>query len=252
MSDFHLVREYLLSRLGANIREADGDLTIIETERRHHCEMSYGYVHLIWIVSFNDGSVIASVPVNTSEDVKSFIRDHVKEIDIFDELFIAPMKQMTHCEAKRLLGKESCQCISDLVYACDGKTIAPANPNITAERIIDKRYECSGDIHFPDHCLPDGIVYGVYENSQIVSLAYAHKTGEYQDGVADIGVETSKDYRRRGYARECVNSVARHVIDKGGESVYLCSPNNTASIHTALSAGYAPYGKSLVVAVVPD
>jgi len=104
----------------------------------------------------------------------------------------------------------------------------------------------------PEHCLPNGVVYGVVEGNKIVSFAYAHITGEYQDIVADIGAETSKDFRRKGYARECVNAVARHVIQNGGESVYKCSLDNAGSIHTALSAGYKAYGKSLIFSVIPE
>jgi len=250
MSEFMLVREYLLSRLGAT--DACNGLTIIESERRHRCEMSYGYVHLIWIIDFGDGSVVVSVPVNSAEDIKLFIRNNIEKIGITDDLFISPLKKLADSEAKRLFNKESCRCFSDLVFACDDKTIARSNANVKTERLIDKRFECSEDIGFPDHCLPNGIVYGVIENDKIVSLAHAHKTGEYQDIVADIGVETSKDFRKRGYARESVNSVARHVINNGGESVYKCSPTNTASIHTALSAGYKTYGKSLIFSVVPE
>ena len=107
-------------------------------------------------------------------------------------------------------------------------------------------------MNFPDHCIPDGVIYSVIKDNKIVSLAHAHKTGEYQDIVADIGVDTSKNYRRKGYAWECVNSVARHYINNGGESIYTCSPDNIASIHTAISAGYINIGKSLAFTVIPD
>ena len=249
MGKYQLVREYLLSRLG--IHNVNGTLTIVESERRHRCEMSYGFIHMIWIVDFADGSVATSVPVNASEAVKSFICNTIGKTDITDDLFISSLKELADDEAKRLYHKESCRYFSDLVFACDAESIAPSNPNVVTERIIDRRYACADDINFPDHCLPDGIVYGVIENNKIVSVAYAHQTGEYQDIVADIGVETSKDFRKKGYARECVNSVARHVIQHGGESVYKCSPTNTASIHTALSAGYVPYGKSVIFSVDP-
>jgi len=214
--------------------------------------MSYGYVHLIWIVNFNDGFTAASVPISAAEEIKSFIRGNAQNVDIINDAFITPLQKLAVGEAERLFNKQTCRCFSDLIFACNDRTIAPYNTEVTAERLVDKRYECGGDINFPDHCIPNGIAYGVIENDKIVSVAYAHKTGEYQDIVADIGVETSKDFRRKGYARECVNSVARHVINKGGESVYKCSPANTASIHTALSAGYKPYGKSLIFSVTPD
>ena len=159
------------------------------------------------------------------------------------------MKELANEEAKTIFNKELKGYWNSLIFACDNETIAKPNENIKTLKIIDNSFECCDDVNFPEHCIPNGIVYGVIENNKIVSLAHAHKTGEYQDIVADIGVDTSKDFRKKGYARECVNSVARHVIERGGESVYICSPNNTASINTALSAGYKPFGKILIFTV---
>lgn len=251
MSEFRLVREYLLSRLGA---EGTGDgLSIVESERRQRCEMSYGYIHMIWIADFTDGTAIASLPPGISGEIKAFIRDGIEsKADITDDAFISPLKALADGEAERLFGQKGSRCFSDLMFACDAETLAPANPDITTTRIMDDRFKCCKDIHYPGHCLPDGIVYAVTAKDKIVSTAYAHRTGEYQDIVADIGVETSKRYRRRGYARACVNAVARHVTASGGESLYKCAPTNVASIHTALSAGYKPYGKSLIFSVASE
>jgi len=247
MNKFKLVDEYMFSRLG--LQSINKNLTIVETEKRHTCEISYGYINMIWIVKFIDNSVVASVPLNLSETIKSFIYDNIDKYDITDSLFITPLKELADKEAKKLFDKSLCRCFNSLIFACNNESIAPISQNVKTVRITDKRFECHDDIHFPEHCLPDGIIYGVIENNKIVSLAHAHKTGKYQDIVADIGVDTSKDYRRKGYARECVNSVARYVINKGGESIYICSPDNIASIHTATSAGYEPYGKTLTFAI---
>jgi len=250
MSKFKLIDEYMFSRLGGqNIYKR---LTIIETEKRHSCEMSYGYISMIWIVKFSDDSVLASIPLNFSEKIKSFLYDNIEKYDITDDLFISQLKELADIEAKDLFDKSPCRCFNSLIFACNSETISPKNTNIKTIKITDKSFKCCDDIHFPEHCLPDGIIYTVIENNKIVSLAHAHKTGKYQDIVADIGIDTSKDYRRKGYARECVNSVARYVIDKGGESIYICSPDNTASIHTAVSAGYKLYGKSLTFSVIPE
>jgi GNAT superfamily N-acetyltransferase len=248
VSGCKLVREYLLSRLGAD--GAGDGLTIVETDRRLRREMSYGYVHMLWIADFRDGAVIASLPPGSSGEIKAFLRENLeKKADITGDAFITPLKALADDDAKRLFGQKTSRCFTDLMFACDAETLAPANPAVPVTRIVDDRFRCSKDIHFPGHCLPDGIVYGVTAKGKIVSVAYAHRTGEWQDRVADIGVETSKRYRKRGYARACVNAVARHVIQNGGESLYKCAPANTASVHTALSAGYQPYGKSLILGV---
>ena len=250
MNEFKLVNDYMLFRLGAT--EMSREFKIVETERRHKRESSYGYVHMIWIVKFADDSVIASIPLNTSEKVKSFLCENINQYDIYDNFFVSQLKDLADFESKRIFGKESCGYTPSSIFACNSNTIASANENINVMRITDNSFECCDDIHFPDHCLPNGIIYSVVENNRIVSLAHAHKTGEYQDIVADIGVDTSIDYRRKGYARECVKFVARHFIEKGGESVYSCSPDNIASVNTALAAGYKPFGKSIAFTVIPE
>ncbi|MCL1952489.1 MAG: GNAT family N-acetyltransferase [Oscillospiraceae bacterium] len=254
MSGFRLVREYLLSRLGVQgtlgAAGAGEGLTIAEAERRLRREMSYGYVHMLWIADFGDGTVIASVPPGVSGEMKAFLREQLeKKADITDDAFITPLKALADNDAKRLFGQKTSRCFTDLMFACDAETLAPACPDVNPVRIVDDWFTCEKDIHYPGHCVPDGIVYGVVVKEKIVSVAYAHRTGAWQDRVADIGVETSKRYRKRGYARACVNAVARHAIQNGGESLYKCAPTNTASVHTALSAGYRPYGKSLILGV---
>ena len=250
MKKFGLVSDYLFSFLDA--KETTSKLTIVETEKRHSCMPSYGMIHMFYIVKFSDDYTIASVPLNTSERVKSFLHENVSKYDIDDSLFVSTLKDLANEEAKKQFGKELKGHWNSLIFACNAETIKNPNPNIRAIRITDNRYECSDDVNFPDHCIPNGIVYSVVEDKKIVSLAHAHKTGDYQDIVADIGVDTANGYRKKGYARECVNAVARHVIERGGESVYICSPNNIASINTALSAGYKPFGKVLIFTVDSD
>ena len=175
MNKFRLVDEYMLSRLGAqNIKKG---LKIIETEKRHNCEMSYGYISMLWIVKFTDGSVIASVPLNVSEKIKSFLFDNIEKYDITDDLFISPLRELADIEAQNLFNKSPCRCFSSLIFACNSETVSPINKDVKTVKIIDRSFECYDDIHFPDHCLPNGIIYAVIENNKIVSLAHAHKTG---------------------------------------------------------------------------
>lgn len=252
MHEFNLVNEYMFSRLGVNPTNICENVVIVETDRRLCREMSYGFIHMIWIVEFYSGLRIASIPLNVSDYIKSYLQENITNSDITANSFVLPLKKLADEEAKRLFNKESCRCFTDLVFACNSRTIALNNSNVKTYRLTDRTIECAADIGFPDHCLPDGIIYGVIEDNKIVSLAHAHKTGKYENIVADIGVETSKRYRKRGYAKECVHSVAKHIINNNGESVYKCSPENIASIKTALTVGYEPYGKSLIFSVVPE
>ena len=68
-----------------------------------------------------------------------------------------------------------------------------------------------------------------------------------EDRIVDLGVETAPAHRRRGYAKTAVSAVVEHVTDRGGEGRYGCRPDNHASIATARSAGFVPYGASLIL-----
>ena len=68
-----------------------------------------------------------------------------------------------------------------------------------------------------------------------------------ENEVADLGVETAPACRRRGYAKTAVSAVVAHITERGGEARYGCSPDNHASIATARSAGFAPYGTALTL-----
>ncbi len=85
------------------------------------------------------------------------------------------------------------------------------------------------------------------EDGLVVSVAYAHRAEMMEDRVADIGVETSPVYRRRGYARAVVSAVIGEIAQRGGQALYGCSPDNAASIATALSCGCALHASSRVL-----
>ena len=68
-----------------------------------------------------------------------------------------------------------------------------------------------------------------------------------EDQVADLAVGTASAYRRRGYARMAVSAVVKHFTQNGGETLYSTSPDNSASIATALSVGFVPYAKTLIL-----
>ena len=84
-------------------------------------------------------------------------------------------------------------------------------------------------------------------DAQVVSVAFAHRAGILEDRVADVGVETALAYRRQGGAQAAVSALVAHFTAHGGEARYGCSPSNEASVGTARSVGFIPYGKSLIL-----
>ena len=128
MKKFGLVSDYLFSFLDA--KETTGKLAIVETEKRHSCMPSYGMIHMFYIVKFSDDYTIASVPLNTSERVKSFLHENVSKYDIDDSLFVLSLKDLANEAARKQFGKELKGHWNSLIFAYNAETIKNPNPNI--------------------------------------------------------------------------------------------------------------------------
>lgn len=249
MTRFALTDEYILSRLGTVEECCERKKpNIVESGRRTVREMSYGYIHFLWWVELIDGTCIISVPPGCKDTIKAFV-EKCGTPDISDRQSCSRLMKTFDSAAQIQTGKGISLYLQDEMYVCDRHTIKCIPDRADTTRITGENTPVAQGLRFPQHCLPDGIVYGVLADGHIASVAYAHRTGVYQDIVADIGVETAPGYRRRGYAKAVTAAVAWHVISKGGEALYKCAPDNIASKATALSAGFVPYGKSLIFAV---
>ncbi len=92
--------------------------------------------------------------------------------------------------------------------------------------------------------LPEGgRALGVVREGRFVSWACATPAGQ----VWNITVETDPAFRRRGYAADCLRALTNDLARIGVTPLYLCDARNEASGHTALAAGYSPYGRWLLL-----
>ncbi|MEW6749784.1 MAG: GNAT family N-acetyltransferase [Candidatus Latescibacterota bacterium] len=138
------------------------------------------------------------------------------------------------------------------LFACSAGLLRRL-PDPPCSRLRDARWPPAAGLTLPQHCFPDGIVYGVVRDGRVVSVAYAHRSGHMEGMVADLGVETAPAYRRQGFARQVVGAVVAHVARRGGEALYSCHPDNLASLATARSVGFVPYANALYLsAAAPD
>ena len=61
------------------------------------------------------------------------------------------------------------------------------------------------------------------------------------DGLLEITVECSEEYRHRGYATSCVSKLTEYLISLGEGVKYVCENDNVYSKMTAAAAGYDLY-----------
>lgn len=246
MSFIHVDR-YIGIRLGLDLSEVtSGKLQVVESHRRLTAEQSYGFIHGLWWIWLADDRRVVSVPPGASEAVQATLKDLCCEQSIFDDGLAEVLKGSVDTALVRAGLPATDRMFRDFVFACDRERIR-SHPLRYCRRLVDESIPTADGLRLPSHCFPDGVVYGVVCEGRVVSVAFAHRTGVLEDVVADVGVETAPGYRRRGYAQTVVSALVRHFTEGGGESRYSCSPNNEASIATAQSVGFVPYGKSLIL-----
>lgn len=82
-------------------------------------------------------------------------------------------------------------------------------------------------------------VFGVFEGKELVSQsAFLH----FGEGVADVGVLTHPEFRRRGYGREAVAALCRWGLDNNERAIiYRVAEFNQSSRGIARSLGFTPW-----------
>jgi len=251
---FPLVDRYMGVRMGVNLATVEpGRLMVVESPRRLRREQSYGFVHGLWFLWLADGRAAVSVPPGAGGAVRAIltgVRDRRAVLDPdLGERLKGPVGGALRSAGLRGIDRA----LRDLDFACNASLLRRHRCG-ACYRLTDGRLPIAKGIEYPDHCFPDGIVYGVVADGKVVSLAHAHRPGVMEGQVADLGVPgTVPACRRRGFAKACVSAVVEHVTRMGGDARYGCDPANLASIATARSVGFVPYGTQLVLAApAPD
>lgn len=83
-------------------------------------------------------------------------------------------------------------------------------------------------------------VFGAFAQDRLVTAASMYPWGDAH--IADIGVLTLPEYRRRGHARAVVRALCKFAAQQGFEPQYRCQLDNHASRAVAEAAGLTHFG----------
>lgn len=246
--EFPLLDRYMGVRMEVDLaRLRPGQVFVVESARRLKREQSYGYIHALWWIWLVDGRSAVSVPPGAGDNVGQVMGSvqcakGMEREDVIEPLQLAVDEMLVEAGMKR-----TDRVLSGSMFACNASLLRRHHHG-HCQQLVDERIPPAKGLRLPTHCFPDGIVYGVIADGQVVSMAHAHRPGLMEDQVADLGGVTAPGYRRRGYAQTGVSAVVAYITQAGGEARYGCSPGNRASIATARSVGFVPYGSSLILA----
>ena len=220
MSGFPLVDQYIGVRLDADVAALiPGEPVVVESDRRLRPEQSYGFVHALWGIWFEDGRAVVSVPPGARDGVVKVLSSVQAADGCFDQAWLQRLKVPVD-GALRRAGLPAIHNERDtMCFACNAASLRLHSYG-DCRRLFDESIPPVEGLCLPTHCFPDGIVYGVVEQTGVVAVAFAHRGGVMEDQVADVGVETAEAYRQRGYGKTVVSTVAAHATQSGGEGVY--------------------------------
>lgn len=253
-AQFPLVDTFHGVRMGVDLFVAKpGTITVVESHRRLQREKGYGYIRALWWLWLEDGRSAVSVPPGAGKAVQE-IAENIRGIGrniraperILDPALAERLKEPVNMALRAAGLSEVDRVLPDLCFACDASLLRRHSLG-DCRRLTYERIPPAEGLRLPMHCFPDGVVYGVVSDGKVVSVASSHRTGVMEGLVADTGIKTAQGYRQRGYAKTAVSALAVHFTRAGGEARYGCSPGNLASIATARSVGFVPYGTSLVL-----
>ncbi|HEX7734881.1 MAG TPA: GNAT family N-acetyltransferase [Ktedonobacteraceae bacterium] len=85
---------------------------------------------------------------------------------------------------------------------------------------------------------------GVIAAERLLSLAHsARRTAE----ACELGIDTERDVRRKGYALASTVAWTAAIIEEGLTPIYSAHSWNTASLHLAVAAGYREFARAALL-----
>ncbi|HOX39526.1 MAG TPA: GNAT family N-acetyltransferase [Candidatus Brocadiia bacterium] len=248
---FPLVDMFLSKALGYDFARLPQDsLAIVESELRLERIGGYRFVHALWWVRLNDGRSVLSIPPGTASEIRRILETRARRRDFPNPRSINDIRGVLDPVMLSAGRGETDSIYHDIFFVCNASLLR-CHRHGDCRRLKDSDIPPTDGIELPEALFPEGIVYGLIEDGKVVSVAYAHHTGIMEDLVANIGVVTAEEYRRKGYAQTVVSEVVYEIVSKGGEARYCADPQNAASIATARSCGFTKYGTSLIISALP-
>lgn len=83
----------------------------------------------------------------------------------------------------------------------------------------------------------DAIAYGAFYKDKCIALAAADDRNK---DIFQIGIDTSKDYRKKGLGAYLVNELAKIITERNKATIYTTWGANIASSNIAIKTGFAP------------
>jgi RimJ/RimL family protein N-acetyltransferase len=210
-------------------------------------------------IFFNHDSERDNIPKGYSNpfNVYIFAADDLTVISYGDkakikiENIVDKIKENKNIETLRLLLKETflADVSTSIKYIYKNKIEGPLNTTILNNNHADLYLDFFKENHPKDNdyswvegyffdISSKNYCHGIITDNKLVSVTDAPDMPFMQESVQEVGINTLKEYRGKGYAKAACISLINELISRNICPLWSTDENNTASDHLAKSIGF--------------
>ncbi|HUT04155.1 MAG TPA: GNAT family N-acetyltransferase [bacterium] len=246
-----IVKEYFSAYLCFDVSKApEGKVVLASCARRAAPEKGWGMAFTVWVHVFDNRAVVSCRP-----DLMGQLRVAMKAFKSPGDLLKPPFSRVLSelfGEAYALRTKCILYCKPEHVKVFDVQGCRAVQLNdmeafvtMTVERYPGADSPClRTDI---TRNIKDGIAYGVFKESKLVSVCDAPAIAHMQDEVEELGFETLPRYTGRGFGKAVVSHATARVLQLGRVPICRTSPSNSGALRILEAVGYTVHAHKIAV-----
>jgi hypothetical protein len=247
--DNQLIAEYFGKYLDIDLTNSASSVALAVTHRRNAPERGWGYTIPVWIFKLGDRIVIS-----TCEMQAACATNMVPQLCTItsQSLPISELLNLIHHHFPQLRRRH------DFVYTCITASLRPFNSSavrmltaadiaafISLSKILYPKIDIACETADITRNITDGIAFGAFAESMMVTRSYAPHIAHLQDSVEELGIDTLDQFRGRGYGKAALFETTRAVLDLHRVPIYRTAAGNLAAQRIAEAVGYSKFADSI-------
>ncbi len=228
-----------------------GRVVVVPSDRRDQPEINYQNTFAIYLIATGNRCVIS-----VQHKLETPVRNQVNRMSLGEFHTPRGQQQLINVVA-HILGNRN------LLAGVAGPILFITSHCIRLHKLHHCRQITLTDIPslstaglygtYLDHSIKEGTCYAAFDKNQPVSVAGTWQVPHLADKVAEMCVPgTIPSKRREGYGKTALSYATHAVLKQNKIPIYITSERNIASIATARSVGFQPYGWQFRVEILPE
>jgi hypothetical protein len=243
------IDSFFAEYLGCNFAAlGPGEIAVAGSSRRYAPEPHYENVFVLWLVASGNRCAIS-----VQKELVWPVQQVTSGFDVEGLTGVAGRALLAQTVARLLNAEERVSTGSGPILYCTSGSVRvwnvhPCRPLAPAD--LPEATACGLYGTYLEPSVADHTCYVALDGPRPVSLSGTLPAAHMAAEIADVLVQgTLETHRRQGYAKTAVSHTTKAILDTNRIPVYITSDRNKASVATAKSVGYEPYGWAFRVQV---